>query len=614
MSCQPRQDADVDQRRTAVDRAGHAHPDAEQLAHVGPGVAGRPRDHSGGLVQRRGAVHVDVDGRLELGQHAPRNGRRPPPGCDRARCRPRRPRPGGVASAHQQRRPPAAALVRRPAVGRLDDMARCDQVADQAGHGGAGQPGAAGEIGPAERARPQQVRHSTPIGRAELLEGVAGHGDEPRPIPPGSALKSAGCRLFRIDATKTRFLGSTRHPRHAYPGGAPPCPVEAAVAGPPYSSGRSRPSRRPRSDPDHERRCARDARGRAAALPRRLAADRPARAGPAGPDDPRGEGRPDDPGRAWRRRGRPVPRDHAGKLGSVLSGGGSVPADNTPAGWADMVDSLQARRWTPGCSIPLIYGVDSVHGHGNLYGATVFPHNIGLGATRDPQLVERIGRLTAEETRATGPQWTFAPCVCVARDDRWGRTYECFGENPGLVSKMETIIDGLQGGRGIWTTPTMCSPRPSTSPATASRRYGTADRMAATRSTRASTVDRRRTFAQARAGAVLAGRRQHDVGTVMPSFSSVDWTEDGLGNPVKMHAQQGADHRRAQGRHGLRRLRDLRLAGRSTSCPATTPAQVQAGGQRRHRHVHGAFSAVRPGSFAVHLDAGRTGRTRATCR
>src|SRR5215216_1073094 len=133
------------------------------------------------------------------------------------------------------------------------------------------------------------------------------------------------------------------------------------------------------------------------------------------------------------------------RLGSVLSGGGSTPADNTPEGWADMVDAFQAQALQTCLGIPLIYGVDSVHGHGNLVGATVFPHNIGLGATRDPRLVERVEHVTAEETRATGTQWVFAPCVCVARDLRWGRTYESFGEDPGLVIKMETAIDGFQG-------------------------------------------------------------------------------------------------------------------------------------------------------------------------
>ena len=109
---------------------------------------------------------------------------------------------------------------------------------------------------------------------------------------------------------------------------------------------------------------------------------------------------------------------------------------------------FQAAALETRLGIPLLYGVDSVHGHGNLLGATVFPHNIGLGATRDPGLVKKIGHITAMETRATGPQWAFAPCVCVARDDRWGRTYESFGEDPWLVIRWRPIIDGLQGGPG----------------------------------------------------------------------------------------------------------------------------------------------------------------------
>jgi len=132
-------------------------------------------------------------------------------------------------------------------------------------------------------------------------------------------------------------------------------------------------------------------------------------------------------------------------LGSVLSGGGSVPTPNTPEGWANMVDSFQKAALETPLHIPIIYGVDSVHGHGNLFGATIFPHNIGLGATRDPKLVEEIAQITAEETRASGPQWVFAPCVCAPQDDRWGRTYEGFGESPELVEEMETAIRGLQG-------------------------------------------------------------------------------------------------------------------------------------------------------------------------
>src|SRR3954447_22317208 len=136
------------------------------------------------------------------------------------------------------------------------------------------------------------------------------------------------------------------------------------------------------------------------------------------------------------------------KLGSVLSGGGSTPTSNTPSAWADMVDRFQKAALDTRLGIPLLYGIDTVHGDGNMLGATVFPHNIGLGATRDPALVRDVEHVAAEETRATGPQWAFAPCICAARDDRWGRTYESFGEDPGLVEQMETAIDGFQGAPG----------------------------------------------------------------------------------------------------------------------------------------------------------------------
>ena len=121
-----------------------------------------------------------------------------------------------------------------------------------------------------------------------------------------------------------------------------------------------------------------------------------------------------------------------GNLGSILSGGGSTPAENTPEAWADMVDRFQkaALDDAPAGSRSSTASTPCT-AHGNLLGATVFPHNIGLGATRDPALVRRIGHITAEETRASGPQWAFAPCICAARDDRWGRTYESFSEDPG---------------------------------------------------------------------------------------------------------------------------------------------------------------------------------------
>ncbi|AQZ65314.1 Beta-glucosidase [[Actinomadura] parvosata subsp. kistnae] len=133
------------------------------------------------------------------------------------------------------------------------------------------------------------------------------------------------------------------------------------------------------------------------------------------------------------------------RLGSVLSGGGSAPSQNTATGWADMYDRYQNAALATPLGIPVIYGVDAVHGHNNVYGATIFPHNIGLGATRDPALAQRIGRAVAEEVSGTGIDWNFAPCLCVARNDRWGRTYESFGETPDLPSSMASIITGMQG-------------------------------------------------------------------------------------------------------------------------------------------------------------------------
>jgi beta-glucosidase len=133
-------------------------------------------------------------------------------------------------------------------------------------------------------------------------------------------------------------------------------------------------------------------------------------------------------------------------LGSLLSGGSSDPkAGNSLEAWTNLYDSLQARALKTRLAIPLLYGIDAVHGHSNVLGATVFPHNIGLGCTRNPGLVERAARVTAEEVRATGIQWTFAPCVTVPRDERWGRTYEGFGEAPELARTLgEAAVRGFQ--------------------------------------------------------------------------------------------------------------------------------------------------------------------------
>ncbi|RPI27201.1 MAG: beta-glucosidase [Acidobacteria bacterium] len=134
-------------------------------------------------------------------------------------------------------------------------------------------------------------------------------------------------------------------------------------------------------------------------------------------------------------------------LGSILSGGGSGPAENQVDAWSQMYDRFQSKALQTRLKIPILYGIDAVHGHNNIKGAAVFPHNIGLGATRNPDLVEKAARITASEVRATGMNWTFSPCVTVPRDERWGRTYEGFGEDPGLVRLLsEAAVRGYQGG------------------------------------------------------------------------------------------------------------------------------------------------------------------------
>jgi beta-glucosidase len=133
-------------------------------------------------------------------------------------------------------------------------------------------------------------------------------------------------------------------------------------------------------------------------------------------------------------------------LGSVLSGGNSDPKEgNSLEAWTNMYDRYQSQALKSRLAIPLLYGVDAVHGHNNVLGAVIFPHNVGLGATRNPALIERIARITAEEVRATGINWTFAPCVTVPRDIRWGRTYEGFSEDPGVVKELgAAAVRGFQ--------------------------------------------------------------------------------------------------------------------------------------------------------------------------
>jgi beta-glucosidase len=151
------------------------------------------------------------------------------------------------------------------------------------------------------------------------------------------------------------------------------------------------------------------------------------------------------------------------KLGSILAGGNAAPGGNvrtTPQAWLDLTDELYRASLTAAGeshpAIPILFGIDAVHGHAKVTGATIFPHNVGLGAAHDPELVRRIGEATAEEVAATGIDWTFAPTVAVVRDVRWGRSYESYSEAPELVAAYAAaMVVGLQGERG---TPRFMAP------------------------------------------------------------------------------------------------------------------------------------------------------------
>ncbi len=135
-------------------------------------------------------------------------------------------------------------------------------------------------------------------------------------------------------------------------------------------------------------------------------------------------------------------------IGSLLSGGGGYPSKNNAEAWAKMTDNFQAQALKTRLAIPLIYGADGVHGHNNLEGAVIFPHNIGMGATRDPELTQKACEVTAQEMAATGVFWDFSPVIAVPQDIRWGRTYEGYSENTDLVSELgAACIKGLQGDK-----------------------------------------------------------------------------------------------------------------------------------------------------------------------
>ncbi len=133
-------------------------------------------------------------------------------------------------------------------------------------------------------------------------------------------------------------------------------------------------------------------------------------------------------------------------LGSVLSGGGSDPADNLPETWLKTVNEFQAQALQTRLKIPLLYGIDAVHGNNNILGAVIFPHHVGLGATHDPKLVEAAEHISALEVEGAGIRWAFAPCIAVSQDIRWGRSYESFGQSTALVSELGAAgVRGFQG-------------------------------------------------------------------------------------------------------------------------------------------------------------------------
>ncbi|MBT9445672.1 MAG: glycoside hydrolase family 3 protein [Hyphomonadaceae bacterium] len=217
-------------------------------------------------------------------------------------------------------------------------------------------------------------------------------------------------------------------------------------------------------------------------------------------------------------------------IGSILNGGGAWPAMHkhaAPAEWAALSGAFYAASMSTDMAtpVPIIWGTDAVHGHNNVFGATLFPHNIGLGAARDPDLIYRIGRATARAVRATGITWAFAPTLAVVQDQRWGRTYESFSSDPALVRAYAgSYVRGLQGALNGDTDVI----------ATAKHFLGDGGtwRGVDQGDTRTGLADLIRTHAQGYYGALDA-----NVQTVMISYSS--WNESGVGERgARMHANR----------------------------------------------------------------------------
>jgi len=202
-------------------------------------------------------------------------------------------------------------------------------------------------------------------------------------------------------------------------------------------------------------------------------------------------------------------------VGSLLSGGSSDPKEgNSLKAWTDLYDRLQARTQKTRLKIPILYGIDAVHGHNNVLNAVIFPHNIGLGCTRNPKLIEQVHRVTAEEVRATGIQWAFGPCVTVPQDVRWGRTYEGFSEDPKLVRELAgPAVRGFQGnGLDDPLGVLACAKHFIGDGGTA---YGSAKTGLDQGDMKVDEATLRRVHLQGYLTAIEAG-----VGTIMPSYSS----------------------------------------------------------------------------------------------
>ena len=202
-------------------------------------------------------------------------------------------------------------------------------------------------------------------------------------------------------------------------------------------------------------------------------------------------------------------------LGSLLSGGSSDPKEgNSLQAWTDLYDRLQSRTRNTRLKIPILYGIDAVHGHNNVLNAVIFPHHIGLGCTRNPKLIEQVERISALEVRATGVQWAFGPCVTVPQDIRWGRTYEGFSEDPKLVRELAgPAVAGLQGtGLGDPLGVLACAKHFVGDGGTA---FGSASTGLDQGDTRVDEATLRRIHLQGYYTAIQAG-----AGTIMPSYSS----------------------------------------------------------------------------------------------